>query len=52
MSRKQIVNKNPVTESQSKKIGEAQSDKELQKMTELFRSVEPLGAKMDSSFKN
>ena len=40
---------NPVTESQRKKIAEDQSDKILQKMAELFQSVEKIGSKMDSS---
>ena len=44
--------KKPVTESQSEKIAEAQSDNILQTMTELFSSVELLGAKMDSRVKN
>ena len=42
---------NPVTESQRKKIAEDQSDKILQKMAELFQSVEKIGSKMDSSVK-
>ena len=44
--------KNPVTESQSKMIPDAQSDKILQKMTEPICSFEMLGAVMDSSVQN
>ena len=40
-----------MTESQSKKTAEDQSDKILLKMTELFKLVEMLGSKMDSSVK-
>ena len=44
--------KNPVTESQSKKIVDGQSDKILLQMAELFQSLEMLGSEMDSSVKN
>ena len=43
--------KKPVTESQSEKVAENQSDKMLLKMTQLFQSVEMLGPMMDSSVK-
>ena len=37
------VLRNPVTESQSKKIPEDQGDRILMKMSELFQSMETLG---------
>ena len=46
------VVRNPVIESQSKKIAQDQSDKILQKMTQLFESMQSLGTKKDLSVKN
>ena len=43
---------NPATKSQSQKITEDASGKIPQKMSELFGSVEKLGAKMNMNVKN
>ena len=41
-----------MTESQRKKLAEDQGDRMLMKMSELFRSMETLGSKMDSRVSN
>ena len=48
----EVLMRNLVTESQSKKLAEDQGDRILMKMSELFRSMETLGSKMDSRVSN